>query len=291
MKINKKVLIPVFATAMGLSVIGGVSGAVAWYQYNTKVQASWMGVTSADGGVLQIKKVEDGAKWDRFANFGSTTSKLHPITFGALTGSEALPSKAYKHPHAGVTDMTKWDEAVKGTDYYEMKFELRALKLNESTGAYDACAANVHLEELVLDNGTDTPPEVVNAVRVHISDGTTNKLYSKAGGTIDTNGKLNLDHGEGNDIQGGYGWNYVNTELTYGAGTQTSSTLTASTTLDDSNKLFVVPEAGLTVTVTIWLEGWQQLEGSAIWDSTKASGVDIHFGMKLATPKTTFVAD
>ena len=69
MKINKKVLIPLFATAMGLSVIGGVSGAVAWYQYNTKVQASFMGVTTADGGVLQIKKSTDTA-WNSYADFG-----------------------------------------------------------------------------------------------------------------------------------------------------------------------------------------------------------------------------
>lgn len=54
MKINKKVFIPAIATAMGLSVIGGIAGAVAWYQYNSKVSTSFAGATVADTGVLQI---------------------------------------------------------------------------------------------------------------------------------------------------------------------------------------------------------------------------------------------
>ena len=54
MKFNKKVFIPVLATAMGLSVIGGIAGAVAWYQYNSKVSTSFAGASVADTGVLQI---------------------------------------------------------------------------------------------------------------------------------------------------------------------------------------------------------------------------------------------
>ena len=117
MKISKKVLIPVFATAMGLSVIGGVSGAVAWYQYNTKVSTSWVGVTSADGGVLQIKKSTD-TSWNSYADFGDATeAKLHPITFGALTATSSLEGVTpKKHPQAGVTNPANWDNAVKGTD-------------------------------------------------------------------------------------------------------------------------------------------------------------------------------
>jgi hypothetical protein len=54
MKVNKKVLIPLFATAMSLSAIGGISGAIAWYQYNSKVTSSYVGASVADTGVLQI---------------------------------------------------------------------------------------------------------------------------------------------------------------------------------------------------------------------------------------------
>ena len=117
MKINKKLLIPVFASAMGLSVIGGISGAVAWYQYNTKVSASYMGVTTADGGVLQVSK--DESNWDRDVVFGSETSELHPVTFGDLGADLDLPTIARKHPEAGVTDPSEWDAAVKNTDYHQ----------------------------------------------------------------------------------------------------------------------------------------------------------------------------
>ena len=294
MKISKKVLIPVFATAMGLSVIGGISGAVAWYQYNTKVQTSFMGVTTADGGVLQIKK-EGESTWGRFANYGSSSDKkaLHPVTFGAMNSNSALPEKAYKHPHAGyeTRQMTSWDDAAEGTDYWQMKFSIQALKLDEDSHEYVAVAAPVHLEELILDSEA-AGQSVAEAVRIHISAGESNKLYSKTAGTIDTHGNLDLDKDGSADIKGGYAWDYSEDPIDYGdGGQQASLALTASTTLDSSNLLFNVPASGLEVTITVWLEGWQKINSSAIWDATRDADVDIKFGMKLATPKTTFLAD
>lgn len=294
MKINKKVLIPVFATAMGLSVIGGVSGAVAWYQYNTKVQASFMGITTADGGVLQIKKHSE-TKWGRFANYGAADDKkaLHPVTFGGMTSAEALPSNAYKHPHAGAetAEMSTWDAAVEGTDYYQLQFDLQALKLNPTSKEWEAVEAPVHLEELILDSEA-AGASVAEAVRVHISAGTSNKLYSKSGGSIDTHGELDLDKDGDPDEVGGYAWDYDDTPIDYGDnGTQASLQFNASATASADNLLFTVPTTGLTVTVTIWLEGWQKINSSAIWDATRDADIDIHFGMKLFTPADTFLND
>ena len=51
---NKKIIIPLFSTIAGLSLIGGTSGAVAWYQYNTRVTTSFVGTSVADSGILQI---------------------------------------------------------------------------------------------------------------------------------------------------------------------------------------------------------------------------------------------
>ena len=297
MKINKKVLIPVFATAMGLSVIGGISGAVAWYQYNTKVTTSFMGITTADGGVLQIKKVEEGAKWGRFANYGAADDKkaLHPVTFGGMESTDELPEHAYKHPHAGAETaaMDTWDEAEKDADYYELKFELQALKLEDNTG-YQAVDADVpvYLEELVLDSDA-SGASVANALRVHISAGTSNKLYSKAGGSIDTHGELDLDQDGDPDEIGGYAWNYDDTAIDYGDdGEQESVQFAASPTASSSNLLFTIPAGDtLEVTMTIWLEGWQQIEGDAIWDATRDADIDLHFGMKLFTPADTFLDD
>ena len=134
MKINKKVLVPVFATAMGLSVIGGITGAVAWYQYNSKVSTSFVGTSVADTGVLQLGRKElvvddngdavdadsDGHQdetivWGREFTKGNA-EHLIPVTFGACeermddvldengdpTGEQVkhyiLPHTAYSYP-------------------------------------------------------------------------------------------------------------------------------------------------------------------------------------------------
>ena len=131
MKLNKKVLIPVFATAMGLSVIGGITGAVAWYQYNSKVTTSFVGASVADTGVLQIGRMQkmvdsngdpimddsvspavqkETIVWGRdFVQ--PDADHLIPVTFGAFedvldenndpTGVKVLPKTAYSYPEAG----------------------------------------------------------------------------------------------------------------------------------------------------------------------------------------------
>jgi hypothetical protein len=287
MKINKKVLIPLFATAMGLSAIGGISGSVAWYQYNTKVSGSWVGVSTADGGVLQIK---EGSDWVRDAEYGDGSDVLHPITFGAMTKTAALPAKAYKHPHAGVAAMTSWDEAV-AADYVQFTVELQALKLNSSTGAYEPTEAEVHLDEMIISAVTPNKTDVGAALRVHISDGSVSHLFSATAGTINTHGNLDLDKDTNIDVVGGYKAfdDYNTTPIDYGdGGTQESNGVA---TLAGS-KIFDIGSSGTTtLTVTIWLEGWQALRGSSIWDATKDSGSTFHFGMKLSTPKTTFLDD
>ena len=119
MKLNKKIAVPFLSTVMGLSLIGGVGGAVAWYQYNSRVTASFIGTSVANTGVLQIgqkvasprlypadyedeqlrgTQMEDqyGNKlwdysmvWGRDLNNSTFTgsvdsNKLSPVTFGAL---------------------------------------------------------------------------------------------------------------------------------------------------------------------------------------------------------------
>ena len=289
MKISKKVLIPVFATAMGLSVIGGVSGAVAWYQYNTKVSTSWVGVTSADGGVLQIQKSGE-TSWNSYVDFGSDTTKLHPITFGALTATSSLEGVTpKKHPQAGVTNPANWDNAVKGTDYYELIFNLQAKKLNPETKVYEACEAAINVDDLHIA-ATGSNQDVASAIRVHISSGTTNKLLSLDGGSINCFGPLDLDGSGSDDKYNNYHWESNHgSVLTYGV---SDAVQVSSKGTDIKNTtLLTIPTTGATVTVTIWLEGWQKLRNSAIWDVTQDSGVDVQFGMKLSTPKNTFLGD
>lgn len=133
MKLNKKVFIPVLSTALGLSVIGGITGAVAWYQYNSKVNTSFVGASVADTGVLQLGRMQpvfddqgaevdlDGdGEQDEAIVWGREYTQpksdhLIPVTFGAFeekdvldengdpTGAKVnvLPSVAYSYPEAG----------------------------------------------------------------------------------------------------------------------------------------------------------------------------------------------
>ena len=292
MKINKKILIPVFASAMGLSAIGGIGGAVAWYQYNTKVAASWIGVTTADGGVLQISS-DEGAHWNSYADFGSSSTKLHPVTFGAMGATDALTGTAKKHPEAGVTNPENWDDAVLGTDYFQYKFKLQAKKYDSTNHTYSNVQAVVKFDDLhiaAVPSGSTQTADVASAIRVHVTDGTNNMLLSLNGGDTNCFGALDLDGSGSADKQSNYQWETGHgTELVYGVNNaKQSSTAIAS---KEGQTFVTVPTAGIEITFTIWLEGWQQLRSSAIWDVTKDDGVSVQFGMKLSTEASTFLSD
>ena len=299
MKINKKLLIPVFASAMGLSVIGGISGAVAWYQYNTKVSASYMGVTTADGGVLQVSK--DGTNWDRDIYHGSADSKLHPVTFGDLGNSLVLPTTgAKKHPHAGVADPAEWDAAVANEDYHQFSLYIKALKLED--GEYKQKAVNVFLDDFVLEAVTSGKEDIGSALRVHLDiAGGAKYLVSPSaitGQACPLFGKLDLDKSGADDKVGGYQWETdYDQDLVYGNDGKYQVTTGADSLINGQTALFTTSETDLIkITVTIWLEGWHKVafgsnEASAIWDADKGNGSTVHFGLKLSTPKTSFLND
>ena len=308
MKINKKLLVPVFATAMGLSVMGGIGGAVAWYQYNTKVSASYVGVTTADGGVLQISKGD--SKWGRDAYFADDNAKLHPVTFGDLGSNLVLPSSgAKKHPHAGVADPALWDDAQNGVDYYQIDLYVKALKLVD--GEYKQISVPVYAEDLVLEAVTADKTDIGEALRVHIdvNSGTSTKLLSptaQTGTDCPLFGILDLDRSGDIDKVGGYQWeeNY-DQDLIYGVPAAEDPTTykpyqvteDANTFVDENNALFVTSAtAEVHLQITVWLEGWHKVAfgsnaASSIWDADKGDGSSIHFGLKLGTPKDSFLAD
>ena len=130
MKVNKKIIVPVLSTVMGLSLIGGVSGAVAWYQFNSRVTTSFIGSSVADSGILQIGQMDGSTiKWGRdVTETGSTNdNKLLPVTFGVTTEStQALPDEAYGYPEAGKPLMSQWTKATKGKEYVQYDIYLQA---------------------------------------------------------------------------------------------------------------------------------------------------------------------
>lgn len=282
MKINKKLLIPVFATAMGLSVIGGVSGAVAWYQYNTKAEASWVGASVADGGSLLIS--EDGSQWERSIVFdASNTSKtLHPVTFPGFDGS-GTPSGAKKHPEYGQVDTDEWADAVEGTDYYQYTFYLKAMKIVNNE--YKSVAMDVKIKEFILTTVESTKTDAAKAIRANFATSSVSKTYALVGGSTTCSGSLDLNGDEQADYQAGYAWtDGFKDPLTYGDGNPNYS----STELAADVEFLTVPADGVEITLTLWMEGWHSYASGdmSMWEPQNTGGATIRFGVTFGVEKS-----
>ena len=55
MKLNKKIIVPAFALLVGASLAGSVSGTIAWYQYSTRANVSYIGSSAGTIGNLQVR--------------------------------------------------------------------------------------------------------------------------------------------------------------------------------------------------------------------------------------------
>ena len=177
-------------------------------------------------------------------------------------------------------------------------------------------AKELYLIDLTIKStnpGSPNPAaDLYKAVRVHFSDGTTNALFAsdsdKDTTTIETatSGKLDLNNDGAYDTEPAYEWDEEPDPVIYGGSSaaQTAYNAAKSGVLandDDpysitanNGKIADIPANadGITVTVTIWIEGWQKLAGipsgnketgsSAIWDDVKYVEKNFQVGMRFA---------
>ena len=242
MKLNKnKIVVSALALAIGTSLVGSISGTVAWYQYSTRANVSFIGEAGGFSGNLQMRFVGDGDNaWKTRITFDDLNNKLAatgyaekilPMTFGKMDRDGSLDGKkAYIQPIPGVADMAGWVEASK-KNYAQFELELR---YNERDGKKEGDSpANqkddknvekkVYLSKLLLQEDKNNShlgkKDLSDALRVHISSTykemdrtdaehpvlgnaiTDNKLISNKGGAILTEGTLDID-GDGTDDQG-----------------------------------------------------------------------------------------
>ena len=213
MKINKKIIIPLFSTVMGLSVMGGISGAIAWYQYNSRVTTSFVGTSVADTGVLQIGYMRDvldqngdpvtdnngnhvqEMHWSRDYYETGEVTKLLPVTFGQLVDDDTdannirknvLPGQAYVKPLDQGTGYSKWQPATAGKEYAQFDIYLRAYQSdkNEADG-FKLVERAVFLSDYVLESAeNDSVAE--EALRIHLDvEGQDGHLLAKNSYTHD----------------------------------------------------------------------------------------------------------
>ena len=241
MKLNKnKIIVSALGLVIGASLAGSVSGTIAWYQYSTRANVSFIGQASGFSGNLQMRFAnnDDASNswrtritWQEMkAELERThfADKIIPMTYGQMGRDEALPQAgAYVQPKYGLKNMASWGKA---SNKHYAQFELQ-LRYNERDGVKEGEAQaekdeknvekKVYLSKLVLQqdglNEEKGKSDLSSALRVHISSSykemegegenahlgdvqSKNKLISKDGGAVLTEGKLDLNN-DGKDDQ------------------------------------------------------------------------------------------
>ena len=310
-----KIIISTLALAMGAALAGSVSGTVAWFQYSTRAQAAYIGASAHCSELLQVS-IDDGANWkteltssDVNTAITAANKKIIPITSGAQAKDAALGETFYANPiyqiSAGSYSADTW-QVADAINYvqFTLKFRVTDVKENLTT----KLAKDVFLTNLTIQDVT-SGVDLSDAVRVHFA-ATNNMLFAKNATSTDVCGALDLNSDGDYDMSEGYEWD-DRTELVYGTADakQTSYAANDTTvvatdtngTLSNGKKLgSTASDADLSVTVTIWLEGWQKLAKSpagnkdytsaenpgpsAVWDSTNYVGKQFRVGMRFAVP-------
>ena len=313
MKMNKKIIVSTLALAMGAGLAGSISGTMAWFQYSTRVQAAYIGSSAHCSEALEVS-ADAGSHWYtelnnekmQAAKVGGTA--LEPISTGNYDGTTALPSM-YKNPIYQIENTSYWGAAT-AANYVQFNLQFHVKDINGADSA-SYLAKNLYLTDLTIKS--DTGADLTKAIRVHFNvNNSSYKLFasdSEGASSIVTNtyGALDLNNNGALDRTVGYDdFNDTRTQITYGgSGTQTALNAGIGGVLaDDSNPNSVtanqgllgeIPatEAGLSVTVTMWIEGWQKLatgetgnaetSNTALWKAGTYANKDFKVGMRFAT--------
>jgi|GEM_PF-1184727 len=259
MKINKaKMMVSTLAIIAGAATVGSISGTVAWFQYNTRVTAAYVGTTASVSRNLQIRINDEhvgadettyhNGNWESDLTVGyirdyltakaalasdnatkeyakGNGNSLVPVTYGRAKKNEALPKTgAFEegprtNPMAGRFEYTDWGKAEAG-NYVTLPLEF---KLANGAGA-NLSGKNIYLTDLTFQKHGDDA-DVSTAIRVHFAS-TSNQLWSKTGVDVKTSDNLDLNGDGKNDKVPASGdkYNFNETELVDGVyGDRTST--------------------------------------------------------------------
>ena len=283
MKFNKKLVVTALSTVLGLGIVGSISGTVAWYQYSTRSTAAFVGTAVKSTGNLEMSL--DGTNFksvitsedvnDYLEDVLLTNANVSPITTGVNSeANAALSGKFYSNPVYQGFDYSEWSLA-KASEYVKFNLTLRYLGVNDSAAAATGLSGKkIYLNDfMVSENASNTKLNISDAVRVHLGS-TNSMLLSNGGQTTTLGGNLDLGGEAGPDTNGKW-------EEFTGAGTVTAygdesfkqktykigdvkpsmvdNVLTDNALAGDQYLGVTDSNGKLVVTVTIWLEGWQEL--------------------------------
>lgn len=216
-KTNKKVVIPALMTVISIGLIGSVSGTVAWYQYNTRVSASYYGASA--GSVTENLKLRVGdGEWKtelRAADIqayltahGHDGSNLRPVTAGAQEKDEELGT-LYRNPVYQHAKQDTWARANAQKDYitFPLELQVRDIDGKENEADYTELAKAVYLQNVVIgDRPVGGKKDISSAIRLHLDSEDVKALISKDGNDTQVHGALDLlnDGVDAYDLSEGY---------------------------------------------------------------------------------------
>ncbi len=229
MPINKtKFVVAALITCSSAAIAGSISSTIAWYQYSTRATAVYLGASAGATGNLKIRikgtnnwisdltylDVED---YLRTVNKGQLVT---PITSGPMNADDAIKTNNdgemvfYQNPDGGVPverveyENQSWKVA---DDSMYVSIPLELCFQEENTNGLSFLEKDVYISDLLIQgdwknqNPDNKKEDLSNAVRVHLSayqsndqsqnhvDTTINRLISKNGGTVLTEGYLDLN--------------------------------------------------------------------------------------------------
>ena len=315
---KNRFIVPALTLLAGITLAGSISGTIAWYQYSTRANGAYVGMSGGTIGNLQLRL--NGGEWltrltksdiQSYLAGADKATKVQPITSGNMDKDDALPANMYRNPIVGRGEYSKWEKADQ-TNYISLPLELRFVENNGS--GENNIAKDVYLSDLYIaadDANGNEKKDLSEAIRFHIHSGeganAINRLVSKSGGSIDVNGKLDLDGDDEIDqVYSGnkYGFGDGNqlVDVIYGEGEQVAyaadvdNGLLVETNDEDLDldklelngvsksigKTLASSSEFLKVDITIWVEGWQEFNNSPIWDADYI-GSQFDIGFEFAT--------
>ena len=313
-----KIIIPAAMLAVGVALVGSISSTLAWYQYSTKAQAAYIGTSVGQSENLEIQKKNgnwatnlQSSEVEKLAGADIKAKNLIPVTpriagDGNLAKDAALPDAA-TFENSIETGVAGYGEQRGDVETNYVQFTLNIhYKKTDSAVTYEA--KKLKLVDLTIADSTANSQvnqgDLYKAIRVHFSAGESNRLYANNGVDTDetittaTSGYLDTGNNGTYDKGLGYEWDPQSQQnVIYGVqdSQQVAYNSSYADNLDWEIGTLPATEAGLAVTVTIWLEGWQKLSAvptgnadktgesskSAMWDPQKYVNKKFNVGMRF----------
>ena len=145
MKLNKRIIVPALALLAGASLAGSVTGTIAWYQYSTRANASYIGTSAGTVGNLQIRL--PGGEWENqirtddvlaYLTAQGIGQEVEPVTPGNLDKDDSLKEAKWQQLAVATSGTVAPDDGDGADgDYYFDSNESKLYKKDAGAWAED----------------------------------------------------------------------------------------------------------------------------------------------------------